>query len=133
MGVARKPAWWKARIQELEAENKKLMEDVLRVERRKERLEDEIRELHREMREQDREWLKRLGEAMSASNKNAEENLGALDAALDEEEEPEPEAEAKAVIGEYIGFMNGGESEAPIYWAKDYIERENEEAPDGGD
>ena len=136
MGVTRKPPWWKDRIKELESENKRLEDAYLKADRKIEKLESEVKDLYREMREQDREWSRRLADAVSAQARTAEDNLAALDSAMETEADSELE-KARGGMNAYLAFINGGEIDkehAPVHWAKDYMtQAAEEESVEDGD
>lgn len=137
MGVARKPAWWKVRIQELEKENKALEDAFQAAERKAEALEQEIRALNRELREQDRAWGARLDHVLASSPRTAEDNLSALAGGGDDADDQASETAAlQAGVSAYQAWLNGGEmneKHAPIHWAKDYMKPQaaEPEAEDG--
>lgn len=105
-------------------------EDVVaahaRATERVDSLEDQIKDLHQEMRERDRDWAARLAEATS---KPADEvdNLRALHALLDTDEPPVAGAIPRTALSDYLTFMNGGATEDKIHWANEYLQPAGEE------
>ena len=137
MGVARKPAWWKVRIQDLEKDNKALEDSLHAAEQKAAALEQEIRALNRELREQDRSWGARLDHVLAASPRTAEDNLAALAGGADEADDEETEATAlQTSIAVYQTWLNGGEidqTHAPIHWARDYEKKPQAAEPEAED
>lgn len=94
-------------------------------------LEAEIKDLHQEMRERDRDWAARLVEVVSKPADEAD-NLRAMEALLDADE-PEPEVDGAvriSALSDYLAFINGGETNDKIHWANDYLKPAGEDEED---
>ncbi len=89
-------------------------------------LEDQIKDLHLEMRDRDRDWAARLAESLAKPQEETD-NLRALEALLDADDPPVEGAIPRTALTDYLSFMNGGDTEDKIHWERDYTQPAGED------